>query len=127
MPQAADLVIAKDAVPNDVTFEPVSVGGVSTFQDKTAALIEGRGAVTASHRLATSKVAGRTRLVLKVPVEDVVDGVTQVVRVNTAILELITSNQSSTAERSELRVLASNLLANASVVTIVDDGEQVFG
>jgi len=127
MPSAIDLVIAKDAVPNNVTFEPVSVGDVATYQDKSAALLQGRGQITGSNRLATAKAPARSRFVVKVPVEAVVDGVTVVTHENTIIIEAITSNKSVSVERSELRVLASNLLLNASIISMIDDGEQVFG
>lgn len=128
MPQASNLVIAKDSVPNNVTFSPVSVtDNLATFQDKTATLLAGRGKVTASHRMALAKAPARTRIVLKIPVEELVDGVTVVTRESTAIMELITSSASTASERSELRVLASNALQNAIVTTMVDDGEQIFG
>lgn len=128
MPQASNLVIAKDGIPNNITFSPVSVtDALATFQDKTATLLAGRGKITLSHRLATSKAAARTRMILKVPVEELVDGVNVVTRESTAIVELITAPGSTASERSELRVLASNALINAVVTTMVDDGEQVFG
>jgi hypothetical protein len=127
MPSASAIAIGKDAIPTIQTFDPVSVGNVSTFQDKTAALLEGRASITISHRLATPKVAARTRAVIKVPVEEVVDGVTVVTSVDTAIIELIASNKSVSASRTALRYLVSNLVLDPTLVTVVDDGEQIFG
>lgn len=125
MPQAANVVINDGS--SDVTFKPKAVdGGLATFQDDTSSLVSGRPEITASHRLAKSSAPAKTRLVLKVPVEEIVDSVTQVTRESTVIIEVLTSPESSSAERTALRTLAADLLGDAIVASMIDDGERVW-
>lgn len=125
MPQAGNIAILKDGV-NTVTFKPKSVAELSVFQDDTSATVSGRPEIKASHRLATDAAPGKTRLVMKVPVEETVDGVVQVTRESTVIVDVLTAPGSTATERSELRVLASNLLLNSIVTAMIEDGERVW-
>lgn len=126
MPQAANIVIAKDGVPTNVTFEPVSVGDESVFQDKSATTLAGRGSIRLRHQLAQAKSAGRTKLIIKVPVEGTVDGAVQVLYEDTVIIDVICHQESSSTNRAELRTLAKNALDNALIAEIIDEGARVW-
>jgi len=126
MPQAANIVIGEDAIPTNVTFKPKSVGDIAVLQDDLAATIAGRPNVTLSHRLAKGANPAKTRLVITVPVEETVDSVVGVARSNTIIIDVLTSPDSLLAEPSALRYLASNLLLDPTVISMIDDGERVW-
>lgn len=127
MPQASNVAIYEDAANTSlVTFKPKAVSDVAVFQDDTAVLASGRPSIKASHRLVTDTVAGRTRLTLNVPVEELIDGVSVVTRESTVNIDVPTAPGSSAAERTALRILASNLVLSTLAQSMIDDGEKVW-
>lgn len=125
MPQASNIAIL-NGVPATVTFKPKSVGEIAVFQDDSTVSIAGRPECKISHRPATASAAAKTRLVMKVPVEAVVDGTTVVVRENTIIIDVLTSGLSTLAERKDLRTLGASLLSDALVTSVIEGGEKVW-
>jgi hypothetical protein len=125
MPQAANIAI-NDSVPVLQTYKPKAVGDLALFQDDTAISIAGRPEIKVSHRPATATAVGRTRLTMKVPVEEDVDGVNTVTRESTVVIDVLTSPDSTLQERKDLRVLASNLLLDDSIIAVVEGGEKVW-
>lgn len=125
MPTAQTITLSIEAGAKVLTLVPKSVNPIGVFQDNSATTILGRPELTTQHRLANSKVAGRTKLKLKVPVEATIDGVVQVVRENIVLIDVITSPDSTATERNDLMEYTAALLANADIVSMVENGEQM--
>lgn len=60
------------------------------------------------------------------PVIATVDGTDQVVRFNSFELKMNFSGQSSAQERKNARVMLQNLLANATMVTVIESLEPIY-
>lgn len=126
MPQAQNIAINDGkATPTTITLKPKSVGA-DTLLKGDAPILAGAPSLRLRHRLATASAPANSRMVLQVPVVEDVDGTDKVTRFSTITIECITSPESSAAERKDLRVLASNLLKDATIESMIDDGEQVW-
>lgn len=68
----------------------------------------------------------KERFTLALPVTAVVNGVTVVDYTNTGTIELLLSERSTTQNRKDLRVLLANLLAHATIVSVVENLEPIY-
>lgn len=127
MPQAANIVINDGAsTPVAHTFVPSKVSDLTTSFFGPGTTLAGREKITIVRREATATVAGKVSIKLETPVERVVDGATVVDYVDAGFLEFVVNPKSVKQHRKDLRVLASNLLLNASVAACIDDGDGLF-
>lgn len=130
MPQLANIVINDGAAtPVAHTFAPVTTDG------QLGQLAERSGLPIAYPKLAVSvrpPVNGgetyKIRLTLQVPQTSTVVATGKVVKdfTNTASLDLVFHERSTAQQRKDIRVLLANALANATVVTVVENLEPLY-
>lgn len=127
MPQAANIVINDgESTPVAHTFVPSKVSDlVSSFYGPGATL-SGRETLVITRREATATVAGKVSIKCVIPTEATVDGQLVVTEQEMFSLDFVLSPKSVKQKRKNTRVLASNLLLNATVVAVIDDFDGIF-
>lgn len=85
--------------------------------------------ITGSLRETATKTKSRWSLVMPVTVSETINGVVREVYERGARVDLtFTFDESTTSqERKNLRVLLADLLADSSVISVIDDREPVYG
>lgn len=135
MPQNTSIVIADGAsTPVSHTFSPsrIDANNVATFQERVSGVPVGYPTLTWSLRAPNGN--GTTyRLIGKLTqpkVATVTDSsgrpVVTTLYTNLGTVELVLSKESTKQERTDLRILLSNLLKAAPIVSSVDDLESFW-
>ncbi len=135
MPQNTAITI-KDgkATPKDHTFSPTKIdaNNIASFQERVSGVPVGYPTITWSVRAPTNnspayKVSGKiTQPKVIVTTDATGKTVSSVDYSNLGTVELIVSERSTKEERTDLRVLVSNLLQNAAIISSVDDLESFW-
>jgi hypothetical protein len=132
MPSNAPIAIFDGATtPVSHSFSPKAINGnIASFQEILSGVPIGYPVLTVSNREPVKGSAGVYRVTMKLVVPKVITTtdvsgktVTSVDYSNSAEITLLLSERSSTQERKNIRVLASNLLMNASPAAVVDNLE----
>jgi hypothetical protein len=123
-------IVVNDGVPAAHTFSPISIkdGSSAIYQNKVAAIVSGREALTMS-----MKQNARIRTVdlnLKVPriISEVLNGVTvsKVADFATCKATVLVPVDWATAEAMNARALLANILLHATVALATDEAEFVW-
>lgn len=127
MPAATNIVI-NDGKPTPMghTFVPSKVSDLIATYPGPGSTLASRENITVSRREATPSTAGKVKLTLTVPVENTVDGLVVADHQSMVTIEFVVSPKSTSAERKDIRVLAANLLLNATVADVVDNGNGIY-
>lgn len=127
MPAAANIVINDgESTPVAHTFVPSKVSDlVATFFGPGSTLA-GREKITVTRREATASVAGKVSIKIEIPTEKTVDGITVVDYVHAAYLEFVVASRGFKQNRKNARMLSANLLANAIIAAVIDDGDGIY-
>lgn len=135
MPQLTTIVL-KDgaATPVSHTFSPtgINASGVAQLDERVSGVPIGYPQITWSQRApssgsATYKLTGKLTQPKVVTVTDSTGAVSTVVdHSNLGTIELVVSSKSTKQERTDLRVLVSNLLLDPSIIACVDNLEQLY-
>lgn len=139
MSAIAPITIADgQATPVNHIFNPVQTLEPVTFarNGDTSVPVVAQEQILASLKLAgrSSDAVNRAKLTLHIPVLEVPAGGTpqgyvappRVAYYNEVKIEFLLHNRSTAAQRTDLRVLAKNLLSNAQVVALVDTLEKMY-
>lgn len=137
MPSNAPIAVQDGAsTPVTHTFNPSKIdsNGVATFQERVSGVPVGFPTITWSVRApvngstsATYKVTGRLTQPKVITTTDTSGkSVTSVDYQNLGSIELVFNERSTKQERTDLRVMLSNLLKNAAIVSAVDDLESFW-
>lgn len=123
-------IVLADGVPANHTFSPVEIDAqrIATFREAGTTLI-GRPEITLQLRANGANSVNRVKGVIRLPVL-----ATPVAGVNPAVAYTLTGSFdlslplfSTVAERKNIRVLVANLLANALVIDMSDNGNGLTG
>lgn len=117
-----------EATPVAHTFSPVTTNG-SLAKLANRAASSPIGEETLSVEVINPKATGQAyQVVLKGydPVTATVEGVDQVVKYNSFELRFNLSQLSTTQEAKNLRMIAQNLLANATISAVIDSHEPIY-
>lgn len=122
MPNAANIAIQDGATtPVTHTFVPSKVSdNVITFYGPGSTLAS-RETLTITRREPTASVAGKVNLKIQLPTEQTVDGQVVVGYQDLVSLDFVVAPKGTTANRKNARVLTRNLLADASIIAVIDD------
>lgn len=127
MPQAANIVINDgESTPVAHTFVPSKVSDLVTTLYGPGASLSGREQLVITRREPTATVAGKVNLKMVLPTEATVDGQLVVTEQELFSLDFVLSPKSVKQKRKNARVLASNLLTNATVAAVIDDFDGIF-
>lgn len=129
MPALAAIAIDDGAsTPVTHTFSPQTTDGRSALLlNRTSVLPRGMEQLTTDVRLAQSATgANKVTLKLVLPVVQSVNGINTVVRQSQVTVVFDLSQDSTAQERKDIRVLMANLLANASVVSMIGNIEPQY-
>lgn len=135
MPALAPVTI-KDgaATPVDHIFTPskIDANGIAALQERVSGIPVGYPTLTASVRNPTPQ-SNNYKVTLKLTEPKVVTttdstgkAVTSVDYTNLCTVEMVISNRSTKQERKDLRMLVSNMLTNAAIISVVDDLENFY-
>lgn len=135
MPQNTTIVI-KDgaATPVDHTFSPskIDANNIASFQERTSGVPVGFPTITWSLRAPVNnspayKIVGKLTQPKVITTTDTSGKtVTSVDYQNLGTVELVMSERSTKQERTDLRVLLSNLLKATPIIASVDDLESFW-
>lgn len=129
MPAIGNIAIADaEASPVTHTFGPVTTtGALAKLANRTSTTVPGWETLQVDLRQPKSE-KGAYQMVIGFndPVEATVDGSVVVARNNSAQLTLNFSQQATAQERKNTLKLMSNLLAHATIVTVVDQLEPIY-
>lgn len=135
MPSNAAIAIADGATtPVTHTYSPtkIDMNNIATFQERVSGVPIGYPTITWSLRAPTKggstyKLSGKLTQPKVIDVTDTSGKTVKTVDyVNLATVELVLSEKSTKQERTDIRVLMSNLLKNAVIVTSSDDLESFW-
>lgn len=129
MPQLAAIVLADgQVVPANHTFSPSSsTGQKADWLDRSAGTPAGFQGISMEVRKPSSAgSAHRVIIGMNLPVVATVDGSPQVVRYNTAKMEINFSSASSEQERKDAVAFLKNFLGNATVAGAIKDLEPFY-
>lgn len=135
MPQNTTIVINDGAsTPLAHTFYPskIDANNIATFNERVSGVPVGYPTVTWSLRAPTVqspayKLVGKLTQPKVITTTDTTGKtVTSVDYTNIGTIDLVVSSRCTKQERKDLRVLLSNLLLNASIVSSVDDLESFW-
>lgn len=127
-----------DAVPGAHVFNPIQSVDPATYARNgvVGVPIVGEEQIMLSLKMGarTSEAVNRVKVTLRIPVLETPDGGSpsgyvappKVAYFGMVNIEFVLPNRSTAAQRTDLRVLASNLLLNAQVVSIVDTLERPY-
>lgn len=129
MPAIGNIAIADaETSPVTHTFSPVTTNGsLAKLANRTASIPAGFEQLQIDLKQPKTSL-GAYQLVagFNDPVEATVDGQVVVVRNNSALLTINLSQQSTAQERKNTLKLMANLLAHATVVTVVENLEPIY-
>lgn len=127
MPQAANIVINDgETTPVAHTFVPSKVGDhVASFFGPGTTLAT-RERITFTKREATATVAGKLNIKIELPVEQTVDGQVILGYQQMSSHDFILAPKSTKQNRKNVRVLASNVLMNSIVASMIDDQDFMY-
>ena len=134
MPQNTAIAIADGAsTPVVHTYSPTSIdAGLAKWNERASGVLIGQPTITWSTR-APTKASPTYKMTGKLTIPKVVvttdstgKTVSSVDYTNLASFDIVVSDRSSKQERTDLRVLLSNLLKNAVIVSAVDDAEGIW-
>lgn len=127
MPQAANIVINDGkATPVAHTFVPSKVSDLVVTYNGPGSTLATREQIVVTRREATAAVAGKVQIKLVQPIEQTVDGQVVLNYQDMCSLEFVVAPKSTNAIRKDLRTLAANLLQNAQIAAMIDDGDGVY-
>lgn len=129
MPAIAALTIKDGAsTPVDHTFSPVTTNGSKAeWADRSPASPAAFLGITHEvRRPASATAAQRVIIGMNIPVLETINGVATVTRFSSAKVELNFANLSTVQERKDLLAYVKNFLAQASVVTSVENLEPFY-
>lgn len=129
MPAITTIAIADGkATPITHTFSPQTTTGTKAeWNNRSAVIPKGYENLQATVVWASQpSSAHRAILKMVLPTVEVVNAVNTVTRISGCELTFNFSQNSTAAERKDLRVLARNLLADASVVAMLENIEPAF-
>lgn len=128
MPQLNAIVVNDGkTTPVAHTFSPVTTDGyVATLKERSGLPIEFSSLGISVRPPVKGSEVYKTRLTLAVPHTVTVDGRASVDYTETVTIDILTNERSSTQDRKDIRVLAANLLLNATVVTVVENLEPLY-
>lgn len=130
MPQIGNIAITDaEATPVTHTFTPVKTeGAIARLKNSTgAATTPGNETLIVEVRDAKSpKGANQVVIGMGDPTEAVVDGQTSVVRTNSMQIVFNFAQTASVQERKNLGEMASKLLANATVKSVIENLEPIY-
>lgn len=129
MPAIGNIVINDGkATPVAHTFAPVTTdGSAAQLANRAASIPRGFEKLNVEVRKPQSTTGSyRVQMDMEFPVVATVDGVEQVVRTSKASLVLNISQDSSTAERKDIRVLIANALQNTLVAQAIENLEPLY-
>lgn len=127
MPAIANIVV-NDAVPAAHTFAPVTTdGGLARLANRNSTTPQGFETMVVEVKAPTnSQGAHRVRIGIGDPVEVTVSGVTSVDHLSSAEVTFNISQKATLQERKDLLKLMANTLANASIVTVIENIEPIY-
>lgn len=127
MPQAANMAILDGlATPVSHVFVPSKVSDLVTTFFGPGNTLATRERITITRREATATVAGKVSIKTELPVEMTVDGVVVLNYSQASYQEFVLAPKGSKESRKNVRILASNLLKDPLVATVIDDGDGIF-
>lgn len=127
MPNAANIAINDgETVPVSHTFVPSKVSDLITTFYGPGLSLSGRESLVITRREPTATVAGKVNLKVVLPTEATVDGAIVVTEQELISIDLVLSPKSVKQKRKNARVLASNLLLNSIVASVVDDFDGIY-
>lgn len=128
MPQAANIVINDGkATPVAHTFVPSKISDLVATFNGPGTTLAGREHIVVTRREATSTIAGKVNIKLTLPTEVAnADGTMSVSHQELVSIDLVLAPKSVSGERKDARVLASNLLTNASIAAVIDNMDGLF-
>lgn len=128
MPALAPITINDGtSTPVPHTFSPVTTDGyVALLKERTSVPLANPGLDVSVRPPVGSNGLYRVRMVIKMPQSVTVDGVVKVDHIPTISIEMLASERSTEQNRKDLRLMAANLLAHASVVTVLEKLEPLY-
>lgn len=129
MPAIGTITVNDGATtPIQHAFSPQTTDGRSALLlNRVAAIPRGYEKLETDVRLAQSATgANKVSMKLTLPVVQVVNGVNTVVRQSQVEVTFYLSQDATAQERKDARVLMANLLAHASVVTMIENVEPQY-
>lgn len=119
-------IVIKDGSLVDKTFTPVGKpNGVPTWTDLTAGVMVGANRITATIRPATPTAAARVEIRVFTPkllVPTPPSGIPAVAYQLSSITTFMLSQASTLTERKDVRAFTANLLANAQIIDMIENG-----
>lgn len=127
MPAIGNIVV-NDAVPAAHTFAPVTTdGALARLANRSATTPQGFETMIVEVKPpANSQGAHRVRIGIGDPVEVTVSGVVSVDHLSSAEVVFNISQKATLQERKDLLKLMANTLANATIVTVVENVEPIY-
>jgi hypothetical protein len=129
MPAMANIVINDGkSTPVAHTFAPVTTdGSAASLANRAASIPRGFELLGVEVRKPQSATGSyRVQVDMTLPVVAAVDGTDQVVKTSKASLVLNISQDSTTAERKDMRVLLANALQNALITSVIENLEPIY-
>lgn len=131
---AAIAILDGAATPVSHNFVPAKIdsNGVASFQERISGVPVGYPTITWSVRAPTKgsstyKVTGKLSIPKVITTTDASGkSITSVDYTNLATIDLVVSSRSTKQERTDLRVMMSNMLKHAAIVSTVDDLESFW-
>jgi hypothetical protein len=125
MPQAQNITLTHNAV--NTICKPRSVNaGLALMQADHADGVSHRTGISVKNRLANGSQGQLTKIAILVPVTETVDGVQKVVREARMFIEIPLAADATKTEAEEILSFGASALADATVVAVVSDFEQVL-
>lgn len=121
-------IVLKDgkSTPVNHTFVPSRVSDLKTSYFGPGSTLASRETLVIDRREPTSTVAGKVTIKLVTPIEQVVDGQTTVSHQDLASVDFVLAPKSNADERRDIRVMMANVLLDASVIDVIDNGNGIF-
>lgn len=127
MPQAANISINDgESTPVAHVFVPSKVSDLIATYYGPGLTLAGREYIVVTRREATATVAGKVNIKVVLPTEVTVSGVTTVELQELVSMDFVLSPKGTKQKRKNTRVLSSNLLLNATIAAVIDDGDGIF-
>jgi hypothetical protein len=116
------------ATPVTHTFAPVSTNGeLAQLANRAPSIPKGYETLAVRVRKpGSAQGAYQVETTLVFPVVQTVNGVDTVVRTSKAVITLHLSQDSTTADRKDIRVLLANLLQNSTIATAIENLEPIY-
>lgn len=127
MPAIANITVA-DATPANHILEPRRAGvDLAAWATDETVTLDGNIRLAATFSAPSkARKTSKGRIVLTVPVEAVVDGITQVVRTRIYTIEAVVDKDCTNAEANHGFVMARNLLSNQQIIDLLGGRKPVY-